>query len=300
MSVSAQPRTSRRAPPIGTPRGWKPCATSYRWRPHGCPPAARSLPTYFARYRAARRASPSVPEPIGRSPSSLMWTWPRPQARLMSLGDPAADREVSVQAVPARMPLGHPEVRERLAEPSRGAVGRSPPGRPEARPDCGCPTLRTSASRAGSVGSPRSTGGPSPWHDGRRPRRSVPGPPRGSRRPRFRGRLTGTIRRPRRRRGRGRSSSWPRLGLRVSSHIQVKDGELEGRAGGLGGLPRPHDPGWRFARRLGGRERSNPRSVEKVYIDKESRRFNPRGRAQDQRPNVRLSRSTGRDHRFPR
>ena len=43
-------------------------------------PVPRSLPTYFDRYRAASRASPRVPEPTGRSPRSLMWTKPRPQA----------------------------------------------------------------------------------------------------------------------------------------------------------------------------------------------------------------------------
>lgn len=75
MYVSAQPMTSSAdVPLIWTTRGWKPCATSYRCSPDGWPPAARSLPTYFARYLAASLASPKVPEPTGRSPSSVIWT----------------------------------------------------------------------------------------------------------------------------------------------------------------------------------------------------------------------------------
>ena len=52
-------------------RGWKPWATSYRWSPAGRRPSPRSLPTYFARYRAASRASPSVAEPTGQVAEQL-------------------------------------------------------------------------------------------------------------------------------------------------------------------------------------------------------------------------------------
>lgn len=40
---------------------------------------------------------------------------PAPRPPDVALSDPAADREVRVEAVPARMPLGRPQVREALA-----------------------------------------------------------------------------------------------------------------------------------------------------------------------------------------
>ena len=87
----------------------------------------RSLPTYFARYRAASRASPSVPEPTGRSPSSLMWTKPWPQAVSIApwgrSGRPRNGRAARGRpdATPAPTGTGTPR------RARRGAAGRSPP-----------------------------------------------------------------------------------------------------------------------------------------------------------------------------
>ena len=113
-SRGPRPRSGRRSGPRaagspGRPRtGGAP--TAGRPPPGPCPRTSRGT----ARRAAPRRASPS---PVGRSPSSLMWTWPRPHAACGSaLRHVPPDREVRVEPVPAGVPLRGPQVRERLAD----------------------------------------------------------------------------------------------------------------------------------------------------------------------------------------
>jgi len=56
------------------------------------------------------------PDPTGRSPTSLMWIRPRPRtSRDQVVRHVAANREVHMQPVPARMPLGSPRIGQRDA-----------------------------------------------------------------------------------------------------------------------------------------------------------------------------------------
>ena len=98
----------------------------------------RSLPTYFDRYRAARRASPSAPDPTGRSPSSLMCTKPWPHAcrcqPYASSGRPRSGRAGRGRPDATPAPTGTGTVRR----PS-SRRRKNPPRRPGAPPDHGSP-----------------------------------------------------------------------------------------------------------------------------------------------------------------
>ncbi len=89
--VAMQPAPAAPRPRVPCPRTW----------PGSAPPAA---------------PRPASPDPTGRSPSSLMWTKPRSQARSINRRRHIpADRKVRMQPVPARMPLRHPQIRQRPA-----------------------------------------------------------------------------------------------------------------------------------------------------------------------------------------
>ena len=127
-----RPRPARSRPrPSSRSRGSCPAGSPARPRSDAAPPAAARRRDRGPRSRPGSgppaAPPPAAPEPTGSPSSSLMCTKPCPHASLdQAARHEAADREVRVQAVPARMPLRHPHIRQ-CAPPQarRAARGRT-------------------------------------------------------------------------------------------------------------------------------------------------------------------------------